>query len=70
MMMMMTRVTAIKLMIRSLASLDYTVKAASLAHHSIVLIIIVIIIIFTNTSDLLIISIKKIIFIIIHIQMP
>ena len=68
--MMMTRVTAIKLMIRSLASLDYTVKAASLAHHSIVLIIIAIIIIFNITSDLLIIPIKKIMFIIIHIEMP
>ena len=67
MMMMMTRVTAIKLMIRSLASLDYTVKAASLPHHSIVPIIIVIIMLFTNTSDLLIISIKKIMFIIIHV---
>ena len=66
-MMMMTRVTAIKLMIRSLASLDYTVKAASLPHHSIVLIIIVIIIIFNNTSDLRIISIKKIMFIIINV---
>ena len=68
MMMMMTRVTAIKLMIRSLASLDYTVKAASLAHYSIVLIIIAIIIIFNITSELLIISIKKIMFIIIHIM--
>ena len=66
--MMMTRVTAIKLMIRSLASLDYTVKAASLAHHSIVLIIIAIIIIFNITSELLIISIKKIMFIIIDIM--